>query len=201
MTYKIANTLLTKLAAQQHVTVTDISDEYGQTAYEITVDLGTGWAGNYAAADWGGWGEVSITDDRLEFTTSVYFNDGTDTEGALNYCLNEGVVNLHYKDFENAGLAYTSKLEDAINDKILERTGGTLFTDGSEQGMQGMDDEDSCYLSLDVGTSEDFDESADELTAAQRAAATQWWKENRHNYAQYAAAACVKKLAHAAFFS
>ena len=50
MTYKIANTLLTKLAAQQHVTVTDISDDYGQTAYEITVDLGTGWAGDYAAA-------------------------------------------------------------------------------------------------------------------------------------------------------
>ena len=200
MKYKIANTLLTKLAQQQHVTVTDISDDYGQTAYEITVDLGAGWAGDYAAADWGGWGEVSITDDTLEFTTSVYENESDDAEGALNYCFNEGVVHLHYKDFENAGLAYTSKLEDAINDKILERT-GLLYTDGSEQGMQGMDCKDSCYLSLDVGTSEEFDESADVLTAAQRAAIKQWWEDNKHNYAQYAAAAYVKNLHMLHFFS
>ena len=181
MKYKIANTLLTKLAAQQHVTVTDISDST-QTAYEITVDLGAGWAGDYAAADWGGWGEVSITDDTLEFTTSVYENEHDDTEGAINYSFNEGVVHLHYKDYENAGLAYTSKLEDAINDKILERT-GVLYTNGSEQGMQGMDCKDSCYLSLDVGTSKEFDESADELTAAQRAAIRQWREDNKHKYA------------------
>ena len=112
----------------------------------------------------------------------MYENEHDDTEGALNYCFNEGIVHLHYKDFENAGLAYTSKLEDAINDKILERT-GVLYTGGSEQGMQGMDDADSCYLSLDVGTSEEFDESADVLTAAQIAAAKQWWEDNKHNYA------------------
>ena len=35
MTYKIANTLLTKLAQQQRVTATDISDST-QTAAEIT---------------------------------------------------------------------------------------------------------------------------------------------------------------------
>ena len=181
MKYKIANTLLTKLAQQQHVTVTDISDSE-QTAYEITVDLGAGWAGDYAAADWGGWSAVSITDDTLEFTTSVYENESDDAEDTLNYFFNEGVVHLHYKDFERAGLAYTSKLEDAINNKILERT-GVLYTGGSEQGMQGMDCKDSCYLSLDVGTSEEFDESADVLTAAQRAAIKQWWEDNKHKYA------------------
>lgn len=199
MKYKIANTLLTKLAQQQHVTVTDISDSE-QTEYEITVDLGAGWAGDYAAADWGGWGDVSITDDTLEFTTSVYENDSDDAEDALNYFFSEGIVRLTYKDFENAGLAYTSKLEDAINDKILERT-GVLYTGGSEQGMQGMDAADSCYLSLDVGTSKEFDESADVVTAEKRAAIKQWWEDNKHKYAQYAAAAYVKKLAYAALFS
>ena len=60
MTYKFANTLLTKLAAMQHVTVTGDYD-----CYEISVDLGTGWAGDYEGGYWAD--TVSITDDKLTF--------------------------------------------------------------------------------------------------------------------------------------
>jgi len=176
-TYKFANTLLNKLAACEHVTVTEQLGGYD--CYEISVDLGTGWAGDYAAADWGGWGDVSITDDALEFTTSVYENDWDDSANALNYNFNEGIVRLHYKDFETAGLAYTSKLEDAINAAVLKRTNGLLEVGGSEQGMQGMDSADECYLSLDVGT----DCAGDELTAAQRAAIKQHNDELREQHA------------------
>ena len=177
-TYKFANTLLNKLAACEHVTVTDISDgeTRSETRYEITVDLGTGWAGDYAG---GYWGDVSITDDALTFTTSVYANDWDDAANALNYNFNEGTVNLHYADFGEGNLAYTSELEDAINAAVLERTNGLLEVDGSEQGMQGYDAADECYLSLDVGT----DCAGDELTAAQRAAITQHNDELRAQYA------------------
>ena len=176
-TYKFANTLLNKLAACEHVTVTDVSD--GETRYEITVDLGTGWAGDYAAADWGGWGDVSITDDALTFTTSVYANDWDDAKDALNYNFNEGIVNLHYADFGSGNLAYTSALENAINEAVYARTNGLLEVDGSEQGMQGYDAADECYLSLDVGTAC----AGDELTAAQRAAIKQHNDELRAQYA------------------
>ena len=60
-TYKIANTLLTKLAACEHVTIEEYTqDTLNTVEYGITVDLGTGWAGDYAAADWGGWGEEAL---------------------------------------------------------------------------------------------------------------------------------------------
>jgi len=156
-TYKLANTLLTRLAAMEHVTVTDNCDG-DNIEYGITVDLGTGWAGDYAPASWGGWGDVSITDDRLVFTTSVIDYVWDDD---MQYSFNEGWVRLHYTDFETAGLAYTSELEDKINAAVEQRTGGLLLTGGSEQGMQGMDSADECYLSLDVGVNADLDESAD----------------------------------------
>ena len=175
MTYTIANTLLTKLAAQQHVTVT--KNEYDDDVYDIAVDLGTGWAGNYEGGYWAD--TVTITDDALTFNTSVYANDWDDAEGAFNYNFNEGYVNLHYADFGSGNLAYTSALEEKINAAVLERTNGLLSCDGSEQGMQGYDDADSCYLSLDVGT----DVAGDELTAAQRAAITQQNEELRAQYA------------------
>ena len=169
-TYAIANTLLTELAKCEHVTIDDYSDGE-QREYGITVNLGTGWAGDYAPADWGGWGDVSITDDELVFTTSVYDYDGRETYYGeeYNYAVNEGIVRLHYKDFETAGLAYTSKLEDAIVDAIEKRTNGLLLASGSEQGMQGMDSADECYLSLDVGVADSLDESAD--IVAQKATA------------------------------
>jgi hypothetical protein len=175
MTYTIANTLLTKLNALNTVTVTDISDD--ETRYEITVDLGTGWAGEYEGGYWAD--AVRITDDSLKFVTSVYANDWDDAADALNYNFNEGVVYLHYADFGSGNLAYTSALENAINAAVAERTNGLLDVDGSEQGMQGYDEEDCCYLSLDVGT----DCAGDELTAAQRAAITQHNNELRAKYA------------------
>ena len=177
MTYKFANTLLTKLAAMQHVTVTEQLGDYN--CYEITVDLGTGWAGEYEGGYWAD--TVRITDDALTFNTSVYANDWDDAADALNYMFNEGTVNLHYADYGSGNLAYTSALEDAINAAVLERTNGLLEVDGSEQGMQGYDAADECYLSLDVGT----DCAGDEATAAQRAAIK---KHNDELRAQYATA-------------
>jgi len=174
-TYKFANTLLNKLAACEHVTVTDVSD--GETHYEITVDLGTGWAGEYEGGYWAD--TVRITDDNLKFVTSVYENDWDAAADALDYMFNEGTVNLHYADFGSGNLAYTSELENAINSAVAERTNGLLEVDGSEQGMQGYDEEDCCYLSLDVGT----DCAGDEATAAQRAAITQHNDELRAQYA------------------
>jgi len=163
-TYKIANTLLTKLAECEHVTIRDLCDA-DQKEYEITVDLGRGWAGDYKG---GLWGDPSITDDALEFTTSVtdwYLQD----DDEFNYTLDEGRVRLHYRDFDTSdALAYTSELEDKIVAVIEQRTGGLLLASGSEQGMQGMDTADDCYLSLDVSTHRDFDETADRMTDAER---------------------------------
>ena len=176
-TYKFANTLLTKLAACEHVTVTEQLGGYD--CYEITVDLGTGWAGEYKGGYWAD--TVRITDDALEFTTSVYENDWDDAEDALNYMFNEGIVRLHYADYGSGQLAYTSELENAINAAVLKRTNGLLEVDGSEQGMQGYDAADECYLSLDVGT----DCAGDEATAEQRAAIK---KHNDELRAQYATA-------------
>ena len=163
-TYKIANTLLTRLAACEHVTIRDLCDDE-QKEYEITVDLGTGWAGDYRG---GLWGDPAITDDQLEFTTSVtdwYLQD----DDELNYTLDEGRVRLHYRDFDtNDALAYTSELEHKIVAVIEQRTDGLLLASGSEQGMQGMDSADDCYLSLDVSTHRDLDETADRMTDAGR---------------------------------
>jgi len=163
-TYKIANTLLTKLAQCEHVTIRDLCDDT-QSEYEITVDLGRGWAGDYKG---GLWGDPAITDDELEFTTSVtdwYLQD----DDELNYTLDEGRVRLNYRDFDtNDALAYTSELEDKIVAVIEQRTGGLLLASGSEQGMQGMDSADDCYLSLDVSTPRDFDETHDAMTDSQR---------------------------------
>ena len=164
-TYKIANTLLTRLAQCEHVTIRDLCDDT-QKEYEITVDLGTGWAGDYAPADWGGWGDVSITDDELEFNTVV--SDDVTFVDDMNYEFGEGTVRLNYRDFETTGLAYTSELEHRIVEVIEQRTGGLLIAGGSEQGMQGMDSADDAYLSLDVSTPRDFDETADRMTDAER---------------------------------
>jgi len=138
-TYKFANELLVKLEACESVSVTERDG-----AYAVEVDLGGGWAGDYAG---GLWGDVSITDDVLTFKTKVT-DDVYDDED--EYRVSEGVVALHYADFSNTGLAYTSELEEAINRAVAQRTKGALFCHGSEQGMQGMKSADECYLSLDV---------------------------------------------------
>jgi hypothetical protein len=141
--YTFANTLLTKLNACAHVAV----EQRSVDEYVVTVDLGTGWSGEYAGGYWAD--TVRITDDNLQLQFSVWGGDmrWSDDE---EYCISEGVVHLHYADFGSGNLAYTSALEDAVNSAVYERTNGLLDTDGSEQGMQGYDAADECYLSLDV---------------------------------------------------
>ena len=142
--YTFANTLLTKLAACEHVTVQQRDDE----EYAVTVQLGDGfnnidWEGGYWADN------VRITDETLQLQFSVFGGDAN-WDYEEEYCIGEGYVHMHYADYGSGQLAYTSALEDAINERIAERTSGILNTDGSEQGMQGYDCADSCYLSLDV---------------------------------------------------
>jgi hypothetical protein len=142
--YTFANTLLTKLAACEHVTVQQRDDE----EYAVTVQLGDGfnnidWEGGYWADN------VRITDETLQLQFSVFGGDAN-WDYEEEYCIGEGYVHMHYADYGSGQLAYTSALEDAINERIAERTNGILNTDGSEQGMQGYDCADSCYLSLDV---------------------------------------------------
>jgi hypothetical protein len=146
--YTFANTLLTKLAACAAVTIAQRDAE----EYVVTVDLG----GGYNNKDWQGgyWADtVRITDERLELTFSVFGGDSNwnaNDEDAEDYCIGEGMVDMHYADYGSGNLAYTSALEDAINDAIQTATNGILYADGSEQGMQGYDAEDECYLSLDI---------------------------------------------------
>ena len=142
--YTFANTLLTKLAACEHVTV----EQRDAEEYTVKVDLGGGfndidWEGGYWAD------EVRITDERLELQFSVYGGDARWDDDA-DYSIGEGQVHMHYADYGSGNLAYTSALEDVINDAIQTRTNGLLYADGSEQGMQGYDAEDECYLSLDI---------------------------------------------------
>ena len=141
--YAFANELLTKLNACEHVTVTQQSKD----EYIVTVDLGTGWAGDYAGGYWAD--TVQITDDSLALQFSVWGGDMR-WDDEEEYCISEGVVALHYADYGSGNLAYTSALEDAVNSAVYTRTQGLLATDGSEQGMQGYDSADECYLSLDV---------------------------------------------------
>jgi hypothetical protein len=144
--YTFANELLTKLNACAAVTV----EQRDAEEYVVTVDLGTGWAGEYAGGYWAD--TVRITDDTLELVFSVYGGDANwNAEDGDDYCIAEGMVHMHYADYGSGQLAYTSALEDEINERIHSATNGILLTDGSEQGMQGYDSADECYLSLDVG--------------------------------------------------
>ena len=143
--YTFANTLLTKLAQCEHVTV----EQRGTEEYVVTVDLGTGWAGKYAGGYWAD--TVHITDNTLQLQFSVWGGDSNwNADDGDDYCIGEGYVHLHYADYGTGNLAYTSALEDAVNTAIETRTNGLLLADGSEQGMQGYDSADECYLSLDV---------------------------------------------------
>jgi len=144
--YTFANTLLAKLAACEHVNV----EQRDAEEYVVTVDLG----GGYADTDWEGgyWADtVRITDETLELQFSVFGGDSNwNADDGDDYCIGEGYVHMHYADYGSGNLAYTSALEDAINDAIQTRTNGLLYADGSEQGMQGYDSADECYLSLDI---------------------------------------------------
>ena len=144
--YTFANELLTKLNACEAVTITQRDSE----EYVVTVALG----GGYNNKDWQGgyWADtVRITDDTLELVFSVYGGDANWNADDADYSIAEGMVHMHYVDYGSGNLAYTSALEDAINDAIQTNTNGILYADGSEQGMQGYDSADECYLSLDIG--------------------------------------------------
>jgi len=114
--YTFANTLLTKLAACEHVTVQQRDDE----EYAVTVQLGDGfnnidWEGGYWADN------VRITDETLQLQFSVFGGDAN-WDYEEEYCIGEGYVHMHYADYGSGQLAYTSALEDAINERIAERT-------------------------------------------------------------------------------
>ena len=151
-TYTIATELLTQLDTMPAVSIADMGGAYAGRGYEIRVALGQGWAGMYKG---GLWGDAEITDDALEFVTHITDDVWDIDEGVHGdaYNIGEGTVALTYADFDRAGLAYTSALEDKICDAITEATGGLLSAEGSEQGMQGMDSAEEAYLSLDVAQS------------------------------------------------
>ena len=114
--------------------------------YNVTVQLGDGWAGDYEG---GYWGDCAITDDTLELNFLV-----GDVYGEEEITCGEGFVHLNYKGgcAEN-GLAYTGALDKLVCEKIASATNNIVEATSSEQGMQGhYEDEEhkEIYLSLDV---------------------------------------------------
>ena len=131
--------LLNKLQAKLGDKIT-ICDEFGEGTrenfYSVSINLGTGFAGNYKG---GYWGDCAITNDelKLHFTYGDIYEEGEENFG-------EGTVHLDYAD--GSGLAYTGALDKLVENKLEELTGGLITCSGSEQGMQGDD-----YLSVDIG--------------------------------------------------
>ena len=119
-------------------------EETDTNMYNVTVQLGNGWAGDYAG---GYWGDCAITDDTLALNFLVGDIWG---EGDEITC-GEGFVHLNYKGgcAEN-GLAYTGELDKLVCERIASVTNNVVEATSSEQGMQGHYDEDESYLSLDV---------------------------------------------------
>ncbi len=126
-----------KTALGDKVTITDEFDEIQrENFYSVSINLGTGFAGNYKG---GYWGDCAITNDELKLEF-VY----GDIYGEYDENFGEGTVHLDYAD--GSGLAYTGELDKRVEEKLEEITGGLITCSGSEQGMQGHD-----YLSVDVG--------------------------------------------------
>mgnify|MGYP001192348856 FL=1 len=133
--FTLLNKLQTKLG--DAVTITDEFDElHRQNFYSVSINLGTGFAGNYKG---GYWGDCAITNDELKlaFVYGDIYDEGEEHFG-------EGTVHLDYVD--GSGLAYTGALDKRVEETLEEITGGLITCSGSEQGMQGHD-----YLSVDVG--------------------------------------------------
>ena len=125
-----------KTALGDKVTITDEFDEIQrENFYSVSINLGTGFAGNYKG---GYWGDCAITNDELKLEF-VY----GDIYGEYDENFGEGTVHLDYAD--GSGLAYTGELDKLVERKVEELTGGLITCSGSEQGMQGDD-----YLSVDV---------------------------------------------------
>ena len=130
--------LLNKLQAKlgDKITICDEFDEIQrENFYSVSINLGTGFAGNYKG---GYWGDCNIKNDELKlaFVYGDIYDEGEE-------CFGEGTVQLEYAD--GSGLAYTGELDKLVERKVEELTGGLITCSGSEQGMQGDD-----YLSVDV---------------------------------------------------
>jgi hypothetical protein len=118
-------------------------EEHDTDLYNVTVQLGDGWAGEYEG---GYWGDCAITDDTLELNFLI-----GDVYGEEEITCGEGYVHLKYKGGTGAnGLAYTGALEKLVCEKIAKATNDIVEASGSEQGMQGHYGDDESYLSLDV---------------------------------------------------
>ena len=111
--------------------------------YDVVVNLGNGFAGDYKG---GYWGDCAITDDTLELNFLV-----GDIYGEQEIACGEGFVHLNYKGGCSAnGLAYTGALDKLVCERVASATNGVVEASSSEQGMQGHYDETESYLSLDV---------------------------------------------------
>jgi len=118
-------------------------EETDTNMYNVTVQLGNGWAGDYKG---GYWGDCAITDDTLalEFLIGDIYDE-------QEIACGEGFVHLNYKGGCSAnGLAYTGDLDAAVCAKIASATNNIVEATSSEQGMQGHYDDTESYLSLDV---------------------------------------------------
>ena len=133
--YELLNKLQAKLG--DAITIYDeYEGEHRLNFYSVSINLGTGFAGNYKG---GYWGDCAITNDelKLHFTYGDIYEEGEENFG-------EGIVELEY--VEGSGLAYTGALDTLVEETLEEITGGLITCSGSEQGMQGED-----YLSVDMG--------------------------------------------------
>ena len=118
-------------------------EEQDTNLYNVTLQLGDGFAGDYKG---GYWGDCAITDDTLALNFLV-----GDIYGESEIGCGEGFVHLNYKGgcAEN-GLAYTGELDKLVCERIATRTNNVVEATSSEQGMQGHYNDDESYLSLDV---------------------------------------------------
>ena len=118
-------------------------EETDTNMYNVTVQLGNGFAGDYEG---GYWGDCAITDDTLELNFLV-----GDIYGENEIACGEGFVHLTYKGgCEANGLAYTGALDKLVCEKIASATNNIVEATSSEQGMQGHYDDTESYLSFDV---------------------------------------------------
>ena len=132
---KELNTVIETLTANG-CTVTASDDT---NVYDVVVNLGNGFAGDYKG---GYWGDCAITDDTLEL--NFMFGD---IYGENEIACGEGFVHLTYKGGTEAnGLAYTGALDKLVCERIAAATNNVVEATSSEQGMQGHYDEDESYL-------------------------------------------------------
>ena len=119
-------------------------EERDTNLYNVTVQLGAGFAGEYKG---GYWGDCAITNDtlKLNFLVGDVWGEGDEIT------CGEGFVHLNYKGGVQANvLAYTGELDKLVCERIASVTNNVVEATSSEQGMQGHYNDDESYLSLDV---------------------------------------------------